>query len=135
MIRSRCCPQLALTLVCAGLLAGGCSKEPAPPRLVPVSGRVVYKGRPVELASIEFLPDMPQGAQGFAAGGQTKPDGTFTLQTHPHGAGAGPGHYKVTVTTEARGAIPRRYADPGQTPLHVEVKEPGAPDLLLRLTD
>jgi hypothetical protein len=135
MIRSRCCPQLALTLVCAGLLVGGCSKGPAPPRLVPVSGRVVYKGRPVALASIEFLPDMPQGAQGFAAGGQTKQDGTFTLRTHPHGAGAVPGHYKVTVTTEAHGAIPHRYTDPGQTPLKIEITEQGAPDLHLTLTD
>jgi hypothetical protein len=135
MIRSRSGAPLAPTLLCAGLLAGGCSKGPAPPRLVPVSGQVVYKGRPVGLASIEFLPEMPQGAQGFAAGGQTTQDGTFTLQTDPHGAGAVPGHYKVTVTTEARGAIPRRYADPGQTPLRIEIKEEGAADLFLRLTD
>jgi hypothetical protein len=95
----------------------------------------VYKSKPVGLASIEFLPDMPQGAQGFAAGGHTKQDGTFTLQTYPHGAGAAPGHYKVTITTEARGAIPHRYTDPGQTTLKVEIKEEGAPDLLLTLTD
>lgn len=135
MIRSRCCLRVALTLLCAGPLMGGCSKGPARPRLVPVTGRVVYKDRPVGLASIEFLPDMPQGAQGFAAGGQTKPDGTFTLQTYPHGPGAVPGHYRVTITTEARGAIPRRYADPGETPLKVEVPEQGAPDLHLLLTD
>jgi hypothetical protein len=95
----------------------------------------VYKARPVSLASIEFLPDMSQGAQSFAAGGMTRQDGTFTLQTHPHGAGAVPGHYKVTVTTEARGAIPPRYTDSGQTPLKVEITEQGATDLLLTLTD
>jgi hypothetical protein len=87
------------------------------------------------MASIEFLPDGPQGAQGFSAAGHTKPDGTFTLQTHPHGAGAVPGHYKVTVTTEARGAIPPRYADSGKTTAKVEIPEQGAPDLLLTLTD
>jgi hypothetical protein len=71
MIRSRCSSPLVLTLLCAWLLAGGCSKAPTPPRLVPVSGRVVYKGRPVGLASIEFLPEASSGDQAFAAAGQT----------------------------------------------------------------
>jgi hypothetical protein len=95
----------------------------------------VYKGRPVALASIEFLPDGPQEGQGFTAGGLTKQDGTFTLQTHPHGAGAVPGHYKVTLTTEVRGAIPPRYADSGKTTAKVVIPEQGAPDFLLTLTD
>jgi hypothetical protein len=88
------------------------------------------------MASIQFLPDASQRAQGFAAFGQTKPDGTFTLQTHPYGPGAAPGRYTVTVALEARGqGIPSRYADAEQTPLRIEVKEEGAPDLLLRLSD
>jgi hypothetical protein len=136
MIRSRCRPPLALTLLCAGLLAGGCGQGPTPPRLVPVSGRVLYKGRPVPLAAIRFVPDLSKGAQGFTATGRTEQDGTFTLQSYPHGPGAVPGAYAVTVTLEGRGAgIPGRYADAERTLLRVEIKEQGAPDLLLRLTD
>jgi hypothetical protein len=136
MIRSGGCPPLAFLLLCAVLITSGCAKGPTPPRLVPVSGRVLYKGRPVPLASIQFVPDLSKGARGFAAIGRTKQDGTFSLQTYPHGPGAAPGHYAVTVTLEARGqGIPGRYANSEQTPLRVEVKEGGAPDLLLRLTD
>jgi hypothetical protein len=115
---------------------GGCSKGLTPPRLVPVSGKLVYQNKPVPLAWLRFYPDAPQGGQGFVADGQSKQDGIFTLQTYPHGPGAVPGRYKVVITLEARGAgIPNRYADPEQTPLRVEVNEEGAPDLLLRLTD
>jgi hypothetical protein len=87
------------------------------------------------MAALEFLPDGPQGAQGLAASGHTTQEGTFTLQTHPHGPGAVPGRYKVTVTLEARGQIPARYADAERTPLKVEIKEPGVSDLPLTLVD
>jgi len=135
MTRSESDRSFVLILWCAGVLMSGCSKGPTPPQLVPVSGRVVYKGKPVPMASIQFLPDGSQGAPGFAAFGQTKPDGTFTLQTQPYGPGAAPGRYAVTIALEARGQVPDRYADFQDTPLHVEIKEAGAPDLLLTLRD
>ena len=136
MIRSRGCKQLAFLVLGAVLITSGCAKGPTPPRLVPVRGKVVYKGKPVPLASIQFIPDASKGSQGFAAVGQTKQDGTFTLQTYPHGPGAVPGAYAVTVTLEARRqGIPRRYADAEQTPLRIEIKDEGAPDLLLPLMD
>jgi hypothetical protein len=92
--------------------------------------------KPVPQALVQFYPDASKGAPGFAATGQTKADGTFTLQSYPHGPGAAPGWYAVTVTLEVRGAgAPKRYAYPEQTPLRIEVKEEGAPDLLLELTD
>jgi hypothetical protein len=136
MIRSRGRIVPAFLVLYAVLISSGCHKGPTPPRLVPVGGRVLYQGRPVPLAAIEFVPDSSKGVQGFAAIGQTKPDGTFSLQTYPYGSGAAPGDYVVTVTLEARGqGIPSRYADAEQTPLRIEVKEEGAPDLLLRLSD
>jgi hypothetical protein len=104
--------------------------------LVPVSGKLVYQNKPVPLAWLRFYPDASQKGQGLVADGQSKEDGTFTLQTYPHGPGAVPGKYKVTITLEARGTgIASRYADAEQTPLRVEVKEAGASDLVLRLTD
>jgi hypothetical protein len=117
-------------------LPSACNNGPAPPRLVPVSGKVVYKNKPVSQAWVQFHPKASGGAQGFAANGQTNEDGTFTLRTYPHGPGATPGQYAVTVTLEARGTgIPGRYAHAEQTPLRVEVEAEGAPDLLLRLAD
>ena len=123
-------------VLCVVVVLGGCSKGPAPPRLVPVSGKLVYQNKPVPLAWLRFYPDAPQQGQGFVADGQSKEDGTFSLQTYPHGPGAVPGRYKVTITLEARGTgFPTRYADPEQTPLRIEVKEEGTADLLLRLAD
>jgi hypothetical protein len=128
--------RLAVLVLGTVAVAGGCSKGPTPPRLVPVSGKIVYQNKPVALAWLRFYPDGFKEGQGFVADGQSKEDGTFTLQTYPHGPGAAPGRYKVTITLEARGAgALTRYADSERTPLHVEVKEEGAPDLLLRLTD
>jgi len=90
-------------VLCVVVVLGGCSKGPAPPRLVPVSGKLVYQNKPVPLAWLRFYPDAPQQGQGFVADGQSKEDGTFSLQTYPHGPGAVPGRYKVTITLEARG--------------------------------
>jgi hypothetical protein len=135
-MRSRSGKRLACLVLGIVVLPSGCNDRPAPPRLVPVSGKVVYKNKPVPQAFVQFLPEASKGGQGVAASGQTKQDGTFTLQTYPHGPGAAPGWYVVTVTFEARGAgIPRHYSSPEKTPLHVEVKEERTPDLLLRLTD
>jgi hypothetical protein len=129
-------PSLLVCLLGAVLFPGGCTKGPTPPRLVPVSGKVLYQNKPVPLAWLRFYPDGSKEGQGFVADGQSKEDGTFTLQTYPHGPGAVPGRYKVTIALEARGAgIPNRFADSEQTPLRVEVKDEGAPDLLLGLTD
>jgi hypothetical protein len=129
--------KLVACLLGIVVIPGGCNQGPGPPRLVLVSGKVVYKDKPVPMAFVQFLPEASKGAQGFAASGQTKQDGTFTLQTYPHGPGAAPGRYIVTVTLEARGAgIPRHYANPEKTPLRgIEVKEEGATELLLRLKD
>jgi hypothetical protein len=135
-MRSRCCKRLAFLVFWVVVIPSGCNNNQAPPRLVPVSGKLVYKNKPVAQALVQFYPDASKGAQGFAATGQTKLDGTFTLQTYPHGPGAAPGRYAVTVTLEARGAaIPSRYGNSEETPLRIEVKEEGAPDLLLRLMD
>jgi hypothetical protein len=136
-MRFRYSKRLAFLVLAIVVMPSGCNNNPAPPRLVPVGGKVVYKKKPVTQATVQFHPDAANGAQGFSATGQTKEDGTFTLQTYPHGPGAAPGRYAVTVTLEARGAgIPRRYASVEQTPLrNIEIKDVGAPDLLLRLTD
>lgn len=137
MICSTARQSLILIPLFSMVLLAGCSSkgQPAAPHLVPVSGRVVYKGKPVPMVAVAFLPDESKGSQGFQASGVTNANGTFTLQTHPYGPGAAPGRYTVTLASEARGQFPEKYGDFSQSPLKVEIKEQGAPDLLLQLTD
>src|SRR5262249_26895639 len=124
-------------LVC-GLVIGmslGC-QGPDTPKLVPVHGQVKYKQRPLGGATVCFIPDITKGNRdGLQATAQTAEDGSFQLQTYPHGAGVMPGSYKVTCTVFGGVSVPQKYRNAMQTPLVLEVKEPGNEHLLLNLTD
>lgn len=76
-------------LVAALVAAAGCSDRPA---VAPVSGRVLYNGRPLPYGSIAFQP--PRGQM---AGAAIQPDGTFRLSTFAEYDGAIVGPHKVSV--------------------------------------
>jgi hypothetical protein len=120
---------LFLTLVLAG-----CRAEPAV-RLVPVSGRVTLGQRPLRLVTIQLVPDASKGTHAPAGVGQTDEDGSFQITTPPHGAGAVPGHYKVTVTSYTGKDVPPAYADPAKTPLWVEIPPGGLENWDLKLNN
>jgi hypothetical protein len=81
---------LCLTLA----LLGGCStKSDNRPRRVPVSGVVMYKGQPVEEATVLFEPTGGTPA----ATGTTDSAGRYRLTTFEAGDGAVPGEYKVAI--------------------------------------
>ena len=125
---------MLMVLIPFGASLSGC-QGPAPPKLVPVGGQVKYKQRPLSGATICFIPDITKGNRdGLQATGQTTPDGSFTLQTYPHGDGVMAGFYKVTCTVFGGVAVPQKYRNATQTPLAVEVKE-GNDHLLFNLTD
>src|SRR5260370_25677419 len=87
---------MLMVLIPFGASLSGC-QGPAPPKLVPVHGQVKYKQRPLSGATICFIPDITKGNRdGLQATAQTVEDGSFTLQTYPHGDGVMPGFYKVT---------------------------------------
>ena len=89
----------ALVLFSATLGCGEGSTGDSP---VPVSGKITYKGKPVDGAQVTFLAVAASG--GRSASGQTTADGTFTLTTNKTGDGAVPGEYVVTVAkTESSG--------------------------------
>ncbi len=121
---------LAAVLVAAA--AAGCG--PAV-RLVPVSGRVVYRGHGVKAATVQLLPDAAKGTHAPSATGQTAEDGSFTLQTPPHGPGVAPGRYRATVQQYGPPVLPPKYASPAETPLRVEVPEGGLSGWELKLHD
>ncbi len=125
--------MLCVLTLCMSLT--GC-QGPAPPRLVPVRGQVKYKQRPVKGATICFVPDITRGNRdGLQATCQTAEDGSFTLQTYPHGEGAMVGSYKVICIVFGGIDIPQKYRNPTQTPLVAVVKEPGNEQLVFSLVD
>jgi hypothetical protein len=147
---------IPLTVVLLGSVSGcGGSK------LVPVEGIVTLDGKPVEGATVVFLPD---GASGRPAQGLTASDGRFHLSTVSE-KGAGPGDYKVVVTKTVgilppgaeppspdderkmlkqredfakhsekylRSLLPTIYTSPATTPLHCKV--PPEQPVVLNLT-
>ena len=59
-------------------------------------------------ATVCFIPDITKGNRdGQQATGQTAEDGSFTLQTYPHGEGVMPGYYKVTCVVFGGVAVDR----------------------------
>jgi hypothetical protein len=80
----------ALFLVpCWGCGAGG----GAVTSLVPVKGKVTYKGRPLTSGVVHFEPD----GYGRPATGKLQPDGSYTLGTLKEGDGVVAGEHLVTV--------------------------------------
>jgi hypothetical protein len=82
--RSRFGLQLFMLVIVAGCNRG--------PKMVPVTGKVNYNGRPLEFGVIMFQPPSGQPAQG-----QIQPDGTFNLSTYRLNDGAVVAKHKVRI--------------------------------------
>ena len=100
----------------------------------PLTGRVLYRGKPAEGASITFVPLDDNDPKSRRPGAQVEKDGSFRLSTYASYDGAPSGRYAVTIVYPSpekkendENAGPDllcgRYADPKTTPLKVEVKE------------
>ena len=72
----------------------GCGGGPGGEAPVPVTGKVLYKGKPVEGALVTFH----SKSEGRPANGRTDANGAFALMTYKTADGAIPGDYIVTVT-------------------------------------
>ncbi|HZW30350.1 MAG TPA: hypothetical protein VFF52_06545, partial [Isosphaeraceae bacterium] len=74
---------------------GGCgSGSAAKGSLIPVKGKVTYKGQPMTKGMVRFEPD----GYGRMASGQLQPDGTFELTTLKPGDGVVAGEHQVFIT-------------------------------------
>ena len=73
-------------------------------KLAKVQGIVTLDGKPVENATVIFMPQ--QGGTGKQATGQTGPDGSFQLTTRTTNDGALPGEYRVIVQYEEGTEVP-----------------------------
>jgi len=107
----------------------GCSQKPA--TLTQVTGKVFYKGKLLNDGVVVFSPDTSRGENGKIAFGLIKNDGTYTLNT-AEAPGAGPGWYRVTISSESVSRtpyeappislLPEKYRDPQLSQLQCEVK-------------
>jgi len=77
----------------AGLTGFSCS--PSGPKMVKVSGRVTYQGKPVPQGTVSFQSTQPDRRN---ATGEIDANGYYTLQTEQPGDGAEEGAYSVTVS-------------------------------------
>jgi hypothetical protein len=94
----------------AVMLFAGCGGDEL--ELVPVVGKIMFQGKPVEKAEIAFIRDSTAGATkgpAPAAIGRTDENGAFTLITGSK-EGAVPGSYKVTVQKSSR--VYMKFPDP-----------------------
>jgi hypothetical protein len=87
------------------------------PDLIPVKGKVTYKGKPLAMGMISFVPD----GYGREARGDIQSDGSFVLTTYKEGDGVVAGEHRVTITGLDKGLAKDRaltkYTSPNTTPL------------------
>lgn len=125
------------------LVLTGCSSGDADrPMRVPVTGKVVYQGKPVEGAHVTFVPQAQGQSSAF---GTTDAAGAFKLSTFDVDDGAQPGAYTVTISkTVTEGSpsssepvntgtppppskttdlVPPKYKNPATSGLSATVKE------------
>ena len=98
--------------LCVGLWfvgVAGCGPRTRLEGLAPVEGTVTFRGKPVEGASVVFVPAV---AGKRAAVGTTDATGRFRLTTKDPGDGALPGAYAIAVSkTEASGGLSAAEAE------------------------
>lgn len=133
-----------LTLAAA---VAGCAGDYDGPALVPVEGTVTYNDKPLEGATISFVPD-PSNPSGTPGADLTGPDGGFKAM-HRNRYGLAPGKYKVLVSKSSadpkkpipealqadkymakmagliKDEAPSPYTDLKKTPLSLEVSDRG----------
>ena len=98
---SRASAALAL-LLC--VVVAGCGGS----NVVPVSGTLTYKGKPVTNAFINFVPET-----GRPSMGETDQNGRFTLTYDPQTKGAQRGKHRVFVQHNAAADAAQAGATPG----------------------
>lgn len=100
----------------------GCgSSSGTPVTLIPVKGKVTYKGQPVTKGVIQFEPD----GYGRPARGQLQSDGTFELTTLKPGDGVVAGEHRISFRdfdkSLAKDRALKKYESPNTSRLTAEV--------------
>ncbi len=123
--------RLGTLMLALLVLGGGCRRSTA---LLPVTGKVSYRGTALTKGIVVFTPDASRGESGPIALGTIRDDGSYVLNTGDV-PGAGPGWYRVTVAVFSAPAaqpavaapaaflgLPEKYRDPELSMLRCQVK-------------
>lgn len=121
-------------LLAAGMLAPltltGCGHKDVMVPVHPVSGKVLFDGKPAEGAVVTLNPKGEGALKSAAPKGTVKPDGSYKISVYTDGDGAPVGDYVATVqwfkmVGEGAGpnVIPAKYSKPDTSPLTLTVKE------------
>lgn len=121
MMRIRHINSVVLTLVVA-CVCWGCGSGPGVlTDLVPVKGKVTYKGKPLTQGVVRFEPD----GYGRMATGKLEADGSYVLSTLKNADGAVAGSHKVSITdvdkTLAKDKAFKKYMQANASKLTAEV--------------
>lgn len=133
----------------------GCSSAPDEwqknrPAVIQTTGQVLYKGKPVDSASVFFAAE-DNSRSGYAL---TDKGGRFRLTTFEEGDGVVPGRHRVTITkvvvetdqppdaddkipvkVTRHVFLPEKYGDAQTSPLFAEVTVRGPNDFVFDLVD
>jgi hypothetical protein len=122
-----------LTVLTLLMAVGGCGSDR--PERVPVAGKVMIDGEPVEHGSIRLIPPDARPSVG-----KLGPGGQFELTCFGGDDGSVLGTHKVTVTAveqldpnTQRWHAPKLYSTPSTSPLEVEIDGP-TKDLVIELS-
>lgn len=122
---------LRYTIAAAALACASCGESN---NLHPVSGTVVYQGKPAAGATVFFHRRAADPMNEHTIMGIVREDGSFALVCGPHGKGAPAGEYAVLIqwknehnqpkslARKGRDRLKGRYADPKHPRLHAVVK-------------
>jgi hypothetical protein len=117
MMRISPLKSIALAAFLLGALPGCGASGGSPPALIPVKGKVTYKGQPLTKGIVHFEPD----GYGRPASGELQADGTFVLTTLQKGDGVVAGEHKVAVTDTGSKPrtelVPKKYTGPNSSKL------------------
>jgi hypothetical protein len=84
-----------------------------------VSGVVTYKGEPVELGEVLFVPDSEKGNNGVPSMGAIRKDGRYSMSTQEANDGVIAGYHKVGIRALDPEPV-RKTGTPGTAPEAVE---------------
>ncbi|MEN6407294.1 MAG: hypothetical protein ABFC77_12590 [Thermoguttaceae bacterium] len=144
------CKTLIGSLVLAMMAAGmsGCGKQG--PKMMPISGSVSYRGKPLTFGIVTFQPEC-----GDCSEGVIQPDGTFRMAMRGKGDGAVVGKNSVSISCfegqnpavkaerdEATGfvimgkeLIPSKYFSDETSGITIDVRPDKNEPVVLNLTD
>lgn len=153
-MKSLCSLVVLLSFGLVTLVGCGKMTDPNRPKTVKAGGVVLYKGEPVEGATVTLVPadNGPRGAVG-----KTDAQGRFTLTSFDPNDGAVPGKYYVGIAKVvledaaagqggpggeqdpeakiARDMLPVKYKVPQQSGLTADISASGPNELKFELTD